>query len=1007
MNRYLRLLLLLLYFFYPYLSSASIYIDTGKKVAINKIKSTATYPISVFGEGVLEILEASDYNADTFVHGRILLSTVDSSIGTVGKKITVLANGHISGSGTLIGDVQNYGQLEPIGSQPSLSSSVGLQVISQGSGAGTLDGSSTTIPESVVSQSNLSGNLKIQGNYKQYSGARLSLDVSPDEQESLRIYGYAQFMGGEIEISPIFGEYPTQANYRLLVSWAAKIGNDPDISITNSNAQIVYRIDNDGLWGALIALPTDRIEENQNVNISALQNIDTASTTVEIPESVTIHASRNQNQSIDKPVIFSGSATIKPSLNSVVSFSKPITSFPDSQLLLQGSGTTKISANTDNTQTLKSPIVAKQTNLTIEDQANLGKAQLTLESSTLTLSNTTLSNPITVAQPSTIATTDLSRAVLESPLFGDKILTISGNGRLELKGDSQYFTGTLDATQGELKINADFSQSKVIIQDQALMSGSSTLGSVDHHGVIKPGNSIGTVNIIDNYQALANPRYSLEINSQAMSDLITVQGSTILAQTLGGSSTYSVDVLMDQGDYKTGVTNYKILKSKSDIQGIVTHLTWHDQGMKSDGVTPIIKFEIGTYLQKYLLLKSTINQDFTINTSQTEPGTKTVSYTNHIPNNTESMLFGELEINPGEAEGTYFVPPPVLDQPELTSIVFSKSNIDQEIKSPLSDTFRFQSSSASRQSMSIDQSLSALSKIGPVSIQKKELRLWISPFFTRRRFNGTYLSSGNQGWGGGALAGIERRNDENTYTLGLLTGLMNSKSSKLSQPNTHSKVNALILGAYHVYKYWDDPQKTTFTHELLASHTISQIKGQRYGVDSITKIPYLAQSNHRSHTSLFNGQLNYIINVIPREVSLRLDSGYTYSRNYEGRYRENNASTNNINYSRNSVYNHEFYNGIGIRKTWDDGSTILRTTAVYEYGYVMKAKNSGSSISLQNIRSLSYGIQPDKQHHKHYVQLNGSFLQRQKGIKLSLSYSGTFSHQLANHTTMFKIEHRF
>ncbi|MBA4250092.1 MAG: hypothetical protein C0440_05850 [Candidatus Pelagibacter sp.] len=71
-------------------------------------------------------------------------------------------------------------------------------------------------------------------------------------------------------------------------------------------------------------------------------------------------------------------------------------------MLLQGSGTTKISANTDNTQTLKSPIVDKQTNLTIEDQSNLGTAQLTLESSTLTLSNTTLNNPIIITQSSTI-----------------------------------------------------------------------------------------------------------------------------------------------------------------------------------------------------------------------------------------------------------------------------------------------------------------------------------------------------------------------------------------------------------------------------------------------------------------------------------------------------------------------------------------------------------------------------------------------------------------------------
>lgn len=41
------------------------------------------------------------------------------------------------------------------------------------------------------------------------------------------------------------------------------------------------------------------------------------------------------------------------------------------------------------------------------------------------------------------------------------------------------------------------------------------------------------------------------------------------------------------------------------------------------------------------------------------------------------MLFSEIEINPGEAEGMNFSPAIVLDQPELTSINFTKTNINQ------------------------------------------------------------------------------------------------------------------------------------------------------------------------------------------------------------------------------------------------------------------------------------------------------------------------------------------
>lgn len=954
-------------------SEACIYINTGKKVIAEKIKSQTTDPVHIMGGGILELLQASEYFSDTIIDAHILLSTNQSSIGALEKIVSVLESGHVSGFGSILGNVKNKGQLEP-----------------------------------AFSQSEFSSSLKILGNYEQLQNGRLSLDASPGEQETLQIVGAARFFGGEIEISPVKAAYPKIPVYKILVSWREKIGEDPDITVTNANAQIVYKIDEQGLWGALIALPKDEIKADQSVNIVALQNVGEAKSVVNVPENVTLHASKGQNQTIDLPVTFTGAATIKPVSNSVIEFAKPITASVNSQLFLQGSGTTKIAANTDNTQTLKAPILAKQTNIQVEDQANLGSAKLTLEQSTLTLGNTTLKNPISVTQASTISTTTKSKAVLDSAISGSEKITVSGSGRLELKAASKDFTGILDAEEGELKINADFSNSKIIIQENALMSGSSTVGSVDHYGVLKPGNSIGIINMMGDYKAINNPRYGVEINSERMSDLITVSGNTILAQTTGGASSYTVDVLLDKGEYTRGVTNYKILKSEKPIQGIATKLTWHDQGVTLDGVTPKIKLELGVYQEKYLLLKSTISQKFSVEEDQTEPGISSILYTNDLSANPEATLFGETVVNPGEAEGTYYVAPPVGEQPEITSIVFAKPDTDQEIKGALEDKFRFQSSSSYRQKpMSIDQSLSVLSQMGPVSLQKKQMRLWISPFLTRRRFEGTSISTGFQGWGGGSLGGIERRNEANTYTLGLMTGLMYSKSSKIFQPHTYSKMTGLILGAYNTYKYMDDPYKGTFTHELLASHTISQIKGQRYGIDGITSLPYLAQSNYRSHTSLLNGQLNYIFTIIPKEITCRLDSGYTYSRNYTGRYSERNASTNGINYARSSSSNQEFYNGLGLRKIWDNGTVIVRTTAVYEYGYVVKTKSSASTLSLQNSSPIAYSIPTDQQHHKHYVQVNGSVLDRSKGFKFSLAYSGTFSHQFANHTTMFKIERRF
>ena len=216
--------------------------------------------------------------------------------------------------------------------------------------------------------------------------------------------------------------------------------------------------------------------------------------------------------------------------------------------------------------------------------------------------------------------------------------------------------------------------------------------------------------------------------------------------------------------------------------------------------------------------------------------------------------------------------------------------------------------------------LTAISKNGPVSYERNETRLWVTPFVNRSRTNRTSSDIGNQGWSGGSLIGLEQRDKKNTWSLGLLTGLMGSRSHVLGAPDTFSKTKGFLIGAFNTYKYTKQ-----WGHESLVSRTSTLIDSQRYGLDKQDKqTPFYALSNYKSTTDLANTQINYLFNIIKKKVTCRLNTGVTYSRSQSGNITERNAGENGLNTIGNARKSAEFYNGIGIRRIWANDTETLK-----------------------------------------------------------------------------------
>ncbi|NGX50004.1 MAG: Extracellular serine protease, partial [Candidatus Anoxychlamydiales bacterium] len=130
---------------------------------------------------------------------------------------------------------------------------------------------------------------------------------------------------------------------------------------------------------------------------------------------------------------------------------------------------------------------------------------------------------------------------------------ISGQGAIIKEGAGTYiitstnnYTGTTQINNGTLIVNGSIKSSTVTVGASGTLSGAATVGPLVVDGKVKPGNSIGTIQVNGNYTQNANSTYQVEIDPTEGSSKLAITGtaqinnpSTIEVTALSGE--YDID----------------------------------------------------------------------------------------------------------------------------------------------------------------------------------------------------------------------------------------------------------------------------------------------------------------------------------------------------------------------------------------------------------------------------------------------------------------------------------
>ncbi len=161
---------------------------------------------------------------------------------------------------------------------------------------------------------------------------------------------------------------------------------------------------------------------------------------------------------------------------------------------------------------------------------------------------------------STLTVNQATNTTLASIITGSGGLTKQGTGILNLTGVNTY-TGPTTVSNGLLAVNGSIT-SDVTVGWSGGLGGSGTIfGNVTNTGMLMPGNSIGTLNIVGNLVQTSSRTYQVELNNLGQSDRVNVTGLA----SLGGT----VDFIATPGSYAASQT-YTILNAAGGLTGTYT-----------------------------------------------------------------------------------------------------------------------------------------------------------------------------------------------------------------------------------------------------------------------------------------------------------------------------------------------------------------------------------------------------------------------------------------------------
>lgn len=159
---------------------------------------------------------------------------------------------------------------------------------------------------------------------------------------------------------------------------------------------------------------------------------------------------------------------------------------------------------------------------------------------------------------STLTIDQDSDSVFAGGFEGDGELILTGEGTLNLTGDSS-FSGTVLVEDGTLAVNGAIENGEIVVGLGGALGGNGTIGNTTIGGILTPGNSIGQLTINGDLAFTAVSVFTVEADATGAADRVDVTGTA----TLGGAT---VEVIAADGLYRAS-TDYTILTAAGGING--------------------------------------------------------------------------------------------------------------------------------------------------------------------------------------------------------------------------------------------------------------------------------------------------------------------------------------------------------------------------------------------------------------------------------------------------------
>jgi outer membrane autotransporter protein len=179
---------------------------------------------------------------------------------------------------------------------------------------------------------------------------------------------------------------------------------------------------------------------------------------------------------------------------------------------------------------------------------------------------------ITIAADAQLIMDQALAATFGQGIQGAGTFIKQGTGALILTG-TNGLTGATSVQQGLLQVDGELAASAVTVRTGGFLGGNGTVGNtvIAAGGRLRPGASIGTLNVAGNFTQAAGSFYDVELNSTGQSDLLLATGTA----TIEAGTTLTVTKL-DAAPYVLG-TRYTVLTAAGGRTGTYASVTGQTQ----------------------------------------------------------------------------------------------------------------------------------------------------------------------------------------------------------------------------------------------------------------------------------------------------------------------------------------------------------------------------------------------------------------------------------------------